>query len=185
MSLEDQLKFAQLVRSFIRFYEFLLQVSCFEDTELHKKYHFIVGLNAYLDVKRSGGGYNLDGKIQASDFVQKKEKEIKGKKVTSDPILKLPTAEAFGLTEDKIQKLSEIIVEINNKTGRFYDSDVAVKCSEENFEFSYYDDIDDALIEGLEQNKDFFSLLLKNPEIKKEVLGIFSSEIYQILRAAK
>ena len=206
MSLEDQLKFAQLVRSFIRFYEFLLQVSCFEDTELHKKYHFIVGLNAYLDVKRSGGGYNLDGKIQASDFVQKKGKEIKGKKVTSDPILKLPTAEAFGLTEDKIQKLSEIIVEINNKTGRFYDSDVAVKAmlqikdilmkseklknsaknnSEENFEFSYYDDIDDALIEGLEQNKDFFSLLLKNPEIKKEVLGIFSSEIYQILRAAK
>lgn len=206
MPLEEQLKFVQLLRSFIRFYEFLMQASCFEDTELHKKYHFIVGLNAYLDVKRPGGGYNLDGKIQASDFVQKKGKEVKGKKVTSDPIVKLPTAEAFGLTEDKIQKLSEIIAEINSKTGKTYDSDVAVKAmlqikdilmkseklknsaknnSEENFEFSYYDDIDDALIEGLEQNKDFFSLLLKNPDIKKEVLGIFSSEIYHMLRDTK
>lgn len=206
MPLEEQLKFVQLLRSFIRFYEFLMQVSCFEDTELHKKYHFIVGLNAYLDVKRPGGGYNLDGKIQASDFVQKKGKEVKGKKVIGDPIVKLPTAEAFGLTEDKIQKLSEIIAEINSKTGRTYDSDIAVKAmlqikdilmkseklknsaknnSEENFEFSYYDDIDEALIEGLEQNKDFFSLLLKNPDIKKEVLGIFSSEIYHMLRDTK
>lgn len=206
MPLEEQLKFVQLLRSFIRFYEFLMQVSCFEDTELHKKYHFIVGLNAYLDVKRPGGGYNLDGKIQASDFAQKKGKEVKGKKVIGDPIVKLPTAEAFGLTEDKIQKLSEIIAEINSKTGKTYDSDVAVKAmlqikdilmkseklrnsaknnNEENFEFSYYDDIDDALIEGLEQNKDFFSLLLKNPDIKKEVLGIFSSEIYHMLKDAK
>ena len=37
------------------------------------------------------------------------------------------------------------------------------------FEFSYFDDIDDALIEGLEQNQDFFSLLLNDEEIKREV----------------
>ena len=54
--------------------------------------------------------------------------------------------------------------------------------SEKDFEFTFYDDIDDALIEGLEQNKDFFTLLLNNDEIKKSVLGIFSSEIYTSLR---
>ena len=41
---------------------------------------------------------------------------------------------------------------------------------------------DDALIEGLEQNKDFFTLLLNNDEIKRSVLGIFASEIYTSLR---
>ena len=46
------------------------------------------------------------------------------------------------------------------------------------------DDIDDALIEGLEQNQDFFSLLLSNDEIKKQVLGIFTEEIYKSLREA-
>ena len=52
------------------------------------------------------------------------------------------------------------------------------------FEFSYFDDIDDALIEGLEQNQDFFSLLLSNEEIKRQVLGIFTEEIYKSLREA-
>lgn len=52
------------------------------------------------------------------------------------------------------------------------------------FEFSYFDDIDDALIEGLEQNADFFSFLLNNEEIKREVLGIFTEEIYNSLKKA-
>ena len=51
--------------------------------------------------------------------------------------------------------------------------------------FSYFDNIDDALIEGLEQNKDFFSLLLNNKEIKKQVLGIFTEEIYKSLKGTK
>jgi len=41
------------------------------------------------------------------------------------------------------------------------------------------------LIEGLNQNQDFFSLLLGNDEIKKEVLGIFAEEIYMGLRAGE
>ena len=52
----------------------------------------------------------------------------------------------------------------------------------QDFEFSYFDDIDDALIEGLSQNQDFFSLLLNNEEIKHQVLGIFTDEIYKSLR---
>ena len=61
---------------FVRFYEFLLQVSCFEDADLHKKYNFITYLLAYINIKHPGGGYNLDGKIKATNFVQKKPKNI-------------------------------------------------------------------------------------------------------------
>ena len=57
--------------------------------------------------------------------------------------------------------------------------------SVKDFEFAYFDNIDDALIEGLEQNKDFFSLLLSNDEIKKEVLGIFTEEVYKCLRGGE
>ena len=119
--------------------------------------------------------------------------------------MKLPSAETFGLTEAKEERLSQIIAEINSKTGKGYDNDVAVKAmlqirdillksdklkisaknnTEKDFEFSYFDDIDDALIEGLSQNQDFFSLLLSNDEIKREVLGIFTEEIYRSLREA-
>ena len=119
--------------------------------------------------------------------------------------MKLPTADHFGLTEDKEQRLSEIIDEINSRTGKSYDNDVVIKAmlqirdilmksdklktsaknnTEKDFEFAYFDDIDDALIEGLSQNQDFFSLLLSNDEMKREVMGIFSGEIYKSLRDA-
>ena len=45
--------------------------------------------------------------------------------------------------------------------------------------------IDDALLDGLEQNKDFFTLLLNNNDFKKEVLGIFVDEIYKSFRGDK
>lgn len=123
--------------------------------------------------------------------------------LVAKPIVKLPTAERFGLTEDKEQRLSEIIDEINARTGKAYDNDVVIKAmlqirdilmkseklrtsaknnTQQDFEFSYFDDIDDALIEGLAQNQDFFSLLLSNDELKRQVLGIFSEEIYKSLR---
>jgi type I restriction enzyme R subunit len=57
--------------------------------------------------------------------------------------------------------------------------------SQNDFEFTYFDDIDDALIEGLSQNQDFFSLMLSNDEMKRQVLGIFSGEIYKSLRDAE
>lgn len=194
-----------MMRHFVRFYEFLLQVSCFEDTDLHKKYNFITYLLAYINIKHPGGGYNLDGKIKATNFVQKKAEEHTTPNLVAKPVVKLPTAESFGLTEAKEERLSQIIAEINSRTGKAYDNDVAVKAmlqirdilmksdklktsaknnTVKDFEFSYFDDIDDALIEGLEQNQDFFSLLLSNDEIKKQVLGIFTEEIYKSLREA-
>ena len=204
----DLLKQHEIVgnmRHFVRFYEFLLQVSCFEDVDLHKKYNFITYLLSYINIKHPGGGFNLDGKIKATNFVQKKAEEHTQSTLVAKPVVKLPTAESFGLTEAKEERLSQIIAEINSRTGKAYDNDVAVKAmlqirdilmkserlrtsaknnTVQDFEFSYFDDIDDALIEGLEQNQDFFSLLLSNDEIKRQVLGIFTEEIYKSLREA-
>ena len=198
---EEQKELVMTMRRFVRFYEFLLQASCFEDTELHKKYRFIALLLAYVNIKHPGGGFNLDGKITAMNFVQKKKAEHKSK-LKSDPVTKLPTADHFVLSEDKEEKLSEI----NSIAGKEYDNDVAVKAmlqikdimmkseklktsaknnTEKDFEFAYFDNIDDALIEGLEQNQDFFSLLLSNDEMKRKVLGIFSDEIYNSLKEAE
>ena len=201
----DQRECVAVMRRFVRFYEFLLQASSFEDTELHKKYNFIAYLLAYVNIKHPGGGFNLDGKILASNFAQKKASEHSAPNLVANPIVKLPTAEDFGLSEDKEKRLSEIIDEINSRTGKSYDNDVVVKAmlqirdilmkseklktsaknnTRQDFEFSYFDDIDDALIEGLAQNQDFFSLLLSNDDMKRQVLGIFSEDIYKSLRNA-
>lgn len=202
---EEQREAVATMQSFVRYYEFLLQVSCFEDHELHKKYNFIAYLLAFIDIQHPGAGFNLDGKIKASNFIQKKGEEHTASNLVANPVMKLPTADHFGLTEDKEQRLSEIIDEINSRTGKSYDNDVVIKAmlqirdilmksdklktsaknnTEKDFEFAYFDDIDDALIEGLSQNQDFFSLLLSNDEMKREVMGIFSGEIYKSLRDA-
>lgn len=191
------------IRHFVRFYEFLIQVSCFEDVELHKKYNFASYLHSYLKMNSHGGGFNLNGKIKATGFAQKKEGEHKKAKVNPNPIVRLPVAEQIVLTPQKTEKLSQIIAEINSRTGKSYDEDFTVKAmlqlrdimmksedlkasaknnTEKDFEFAYFDSVDDALIEGLSQNQDFFTLLLQNDEMKKEVLGIFAEEIYKSLR---
>ncbi len=200
---KKQRAFRKVMKSFLRFYEYLMQVSCLEDPDLYKKYVFVSFLYRYLDQGNGGGGFDLKGKIRAENFVQEKTGEHKGEQITSDPVVKLPTAEAFNLTQEKEKHLSEIIAEINSRTGKNYDNDVAVKSmlqvrdimmksdtlkksaknnTEKDFEFSYYDSIDDALIEGLSQNQDFFSLLLNNDDIKKQVMGLFADEIYKSLR---
>lgn len=200
---ETQKEIRLRMRGFVRFYEFLLQASCFKDVELHKKYTFITYLLSYLDVSGGGSGFDLTGKIKASQFVQKKGETHAKEKQVSAPVMQLPQSDGFNLTEAKKERLSQIIAEINSRTGKAYDSDVAVKAmlqirdllmkseklktsaktnTEKDFEFSFYDDIDDALLEGLEQNKDFFTLLLNNEELKRSVLGIFAGEIYNSLR---
>ena len=47
----------------------------------------------------------------------------------SDPVMKLPTAYDIVLTPAKEERLSQIIIEINNRTGRNYDNDVAIKAA--------------------------------------------------------
>lgn len=117
----------------------------------------------HINIKHPSGGFNLDGKIKASNFVQKKGEEHKKSDLVANPVMKLPTAEHFLMKSDKLKTSAK-----NN--------------TQKDFEFSYFDDINDALIEGLSQNQDFFSLLLKNDEIKHQVLGIFSDEIYKGLK---
>ena len=189
------------IRKFVRFYEFLLLISSFEDVDLHKKYNFLNYLLAYLRINNSGNGFNLDDKIKADNFVQKKTGTHK-KEVKPDPNIRLAMTE-INLTEDEEKKLSEIIEEINSRAGKQYNTDVAVKAmlqikdimmqsdelkasalvnDENNFEFTYFDNVDDALVEGLSQNQDFFTLLLNNEDIKKDVLGVFANEIYRTFR---
>ena len=202
-NVEQQKEIRMKMRGFVHFYEFLLQASCFKDVDIHKKYVFISYLLSYLDISGGGSGFDLSGKIKASQFVQKKGETHGEEKLVSKPVVKLPESDGFHLTEAKKERLSQIIQDINSRMGTNFDNDVAVKAmlqikdllmksddlktsaqnnNERDFEFSFYKGIDNALIEGLEQNQDFFTLLLNNDDIKRSVLGIFSSEIYTSLR---
>lgn len=50
------------------------------------------------------------------------------------------------------------------------------------FKFAYFDAVQDALLDGFEQNQDFYSLLLENDEKKRELMQVFLEDIYKRLR---
>jgi len=199
---DDKKEFIANLKRFVRFYEFLIMASQFEDVQLHKKYKFCSNLQSWFKKDQSGEGFSLKDQIVANNFKNELQGEYKKPDLVANPYVKLPKAEAQ-LSEDEEKKLSEIIEEINNRTGNHFDKDVAAQAmlqikeillkssrlqqsalvnSEDEFKFSYFDDIDDALVQGLEQNQDFFSMLLSNPEIKKQVLGVFVTEVYKTLK---
>lgn len=203
---DEQAEIYSKMKHFKRFYEYLIQVSCIEDVELHKKYVFISYLLDSINLRFGGGGFDLKGKIDATHFRQMKEETYKKEKLPSKPVVSLPTAAGFNLTEDKKQRLSEIIADINSRTGKDFYVDVATGAAyqirqimmksddlktsaknntEDDFKFSYFSNVDNALIEGLEQNEDFFTLLLNNPEMKDAILGFFVEDIYKSLRSSK
>lgn len=107
------------------------------------------------------------------------------------------------LGADNKKKLSEIIDDINARTGLNLNVDEASRAimqirdlmmksddlrksarnnSEDDFRFSFYSNVEDALIAGFDQNRDFYSLLLDNKDIQKEVLGLFIPGLYKNLR---
>lgn len=200
---EENLKeFVANLKRFVRFYEFVMQASQFEDVQLHKKYKFCSNLQSWFKKDQSGGGFSLKNQIVANNFLNKLQGEYKKPNIIADPYIKLPEAETQ-LSEDEEKKLSVIIEELNSRTGNNFDKDIAAKAMlqikeillkseklqqsasvnrEDEFKYSYFDEIDDALVQGLEQNQDFFSMLLNNPEIKKQVLGIFVPEVYKTLK---
>lgn len=206
LSKETQREFVSSMRNFKRFYEYLIQVSCFEDVEVHKYYIYISYFLGIISLNESGDGFDLKGKVRADNFVQVKGETHTNEKNVSKPIVKLPVADPIELPPDKKERLSEIIADINAKTGANYDEDVATKAamqirdimlksedlktsalnnSENDFKFSYFSNVEDALIEGLGQNQGFFGYLLDNLDAQKAVLGIFMTEIYKSLRASQ
>ena len=191
------------IRHFIRFYDFLIQATSFKDEALHKKYTFFDSLYPMIKEDSTGPVFNLDGKLKATGFKQKKSSEHETSSISPNPVVKLPIADDIRLTPAKEEKLSDIIEEINSRFGTDFDSKVvmrtayvirdqmkksdelkisAVNNTEEDFSLVYYDHIDDALTEGYSENKEFFSLLMKNEDLKRKVLGLFTEEIYNSLR---
>ena len=199
---EHQKEFKAICRAFCRLYTFLSLASSFADTDLHKKYVFVDILLTHL-LTGNNGGIDIKDKINATNFVQKELGDKGNKKGhASVPNVKLAGVEV-SLTEFEEEHLSQIIQEINARAGRDFDSDVMAKAmlqikdlllkspklktsaknnTEQDFEFAFYDDTDDALIEGLSQNQDFFTLLLNNDDIKHHVLGVFLSDVYRSLK---
>lgn len=200
--LKEQLEIRGTIKSFNKFYAFLIQASCFEDIEIHKKYNFLIYLLNEIEIDTSGNRISLKDKISATNFHQKKTGEFKNPNLKANSTINMRQAKAITVEEEELEHLSELIRRINTQTGKEFDSDVTSKSllqikdillkspelkisaknnTLNNFGFEFNDKVDDALIEGLEQNQDFFTLLLNNEDVKKQIMHVFVEDVYKQL----
>ncbi len=203
----EQLEIKKNVSSFNKFYRFIIQATAFKDVDLHKKYNYLSVLYKELDVTGIKVDFNVVQAIDILNFEQKKTGEYvieEGtSKIVAEPEVKYESPRPISINLEKKKRLSEIIDEINLEKGMNIDSNLAFSSlgqiidllmnnndlktsaninSFSNFGFSYYKNVDKALIEGYEHNKELYKLLLDDEDIKKRILGIYMEDIYKNLK---
>ncbi len=203
--LEELLEMRATIKSFVRFYTFLIQATSYMDVQMHKKYNFLTYLLNEISIDTSGMHISLKDKISATNFRQKKTGEHSKPELVGEGTIELPTAEPKTVTEEQKERLSELIERINNTNGANFDVDVSIKSllqvkdillksadlrtsamnnTLSGFKFPFKDALIDALTQGWEHNNEFFSLLLddNNGGIREDVLKVFVEDVFNELR---
>lgn len=199
--LNKKKEFIGACRSYVRLYDFLSLITGQIDDELFKKYIFLSTFLTNVDFGTTNG-IDITKKVNMVEFKNLYAQKHDGGPRASKPFVSLPNAEVK-LTKDEEQLLSRIIDDINAASGQTFDTDVATKAmlqikdlllknenlkvgaknnNEDDFAYSFYDDADEALLEGLMSNNEFFTLLLNDQDLKKRVLDAFRHSVYTELK---
>ncbi len=187
-------------KKFCHVYEFFQLLGCIREKTAHTMYRFISALIPLMTSKHAASSLDLRGKITVTHVVNEQIGQYTHQQVIAKPAIKISdTMSRKGQTEKK-EKLSQIIEAINQTMGKQYERDETIQSvlklqdmlrkssvlktaarnnTERDFAKTFYRDTDELLIRHIEQNEDFFGLLLENEAIKKQVLGIFVNEIYR------
>lgn len=196
-----KLEIRSTIRRFLRFYSFVIQATRYQDVMLHKKYNFLSYLIKEIEIGKMGNDFDIADKITVVNFKQEKTGEHDSS-LEAKPEIKAPKPNEIYFEEKIKEKLSKIIDEINIVYNKNFDFDFATKSALQvrdlllknnrlkesannntidDFSFAYYDAVQDALLEGYEQNRDLFSVLLNNDRMNRELMGVFLEDIYNNL----
>lgn len=204
---KEQMEIKITMRRFLKGYCFLIQATAYENLEFHKRYNFLSYLIKELTPGGGGNNFDIADKITVSEFRQKQMEEHSGEEIEAKPEVKIKKPKPASLEEEQKKLLSQIIDEVNALYDKDYEPDFTTKAAMQirdlllknsdlkerleksaknntlnEFKFTYDDCIQDALVEGYDQNVDFYTLLLNNEEVRAKFANVFMSEVYRILR---
>lgn len=203
----EQMQIKKDIHIFLKGYCFLIQATAYENLEFHKRYNFLSYLVKELNPGGGGNNFDIADKITVSDFRQKQMEKHQGEDIEAKPEVKIKKPKPASIEDEQKKLLSQIIDEVNALYDKDYEPDFTTKAalqirdlllkneslkdrleksaknnSLNEFRFTYDDCVQDALVEGYDQNVDFYTLLLNNEEIRAKFANVFMNEIYRILR---
>lgn len=204
---KEQNEIRVTMRRFLKEYCFLIQATAYENLEFHKRYNFISYLIKELNPGGGGNNFDIADKITVSEFRQKQMEEHSSEELEAKPEIKIKKPKPVSSEEEQKKLLSQIIDEFNALYDKDYEPDFTTKAAMQirdlllknpglkerlekvqknntlnEFKFTYDDCVQDALVEGYDQNVNFCTLLLNNEEVRAKFANVFMTEVYRILR---
>lgn len=199
---DDILEIRAVLRKFTNFYSLMIQIADFEDVELHKLYIFSKFLVKAIEVE-SEDEVDISDKISLENFRQVKVGEEKEVTIESDGDIKHNSSITVGGIQEEFDALSHIIKEINELFNlNFGENEVLaamqieeiLKSSEDlqrraknksntidKFKYSFNDEYQNAIIDGLERNQFFFETLLTNEKVSGIFMEFMADRVYSAL----
>ena len=203
--LEDQRKqdFSSQAAKFIRLYSFILQITPFEDVELHKLYVYLTYLLKKLP-KGKGSTIHLADEVALEYYTIKKTFDGSisltpgGGNTPVTPVRFAGTV----VKEDQTEYLSTIIERLNKRFGTNFtkadqlsveqikedfaaDKDLVQKAKTntiDDFRFAYEKAFIDKVIDRMGQNQSFFTRVLDDEQFRKALMEYMLVETYEKLR---
>ena len=202
--LDEQHKedFSSQATKFIRLYSFILQITPFEDVELHKLYVYLTYLLKKLP-KEKGSTIHLADEIALEYYVAKKTFEGSISLTSDDenvPVTPVKFAGTGG-KEEQEEYLSSIIQRLNNRFGTDFtkadqlsveqikedfaaDEDLVQKAKTntiDDFRFAFEKVFINKVIDRMEQNQSFFTRVLDDEQFKNALMEYMLVETYEKL----
>lgn len=202
--LDEQHKedFSSQATKFIRLYSFILQITPFEDVELHKLYVYLTYLLKKLP-KEKGSTIHLADEIALEYYAAKKTFEGSISLTSDDenvPVTPVKFA-GTGVKEEQEDYLSSIIQRLNNRFGTDFtkadqlsveqikedfaaDEDLVQKAKTntiDDFRFAFEKVFINKVIDRMEQNQSFFTRVLDDEQFKNALMEYMLVETYEKL----
>ncbi len=201
----DQKDFRVKARGYCKNYRFLSLLLPLNDEGLKNEFLFLDELVQYLNTGTSGG-IDIKDKVRLFNFKQENQGDH-GIKTghRSDPTITLAIADPQ-LREDEEKKLSVILDELAEKTGKEYsedsmrsimrwfkgrivsDKEIQDSAKANSFKdfmnFTYHDRTDKILSDNMPNDYELMNALLNNEELCNELFGALAKGVYDMSRGA-
>jgi len=205
--LDEQQKqdFSSQATKFIRLYSFILQITPFEDIELHKLYVYLTYLLRKLP-KEKGSTIHLADEISLEYYTIKKTFEGSISLTPDDeniPVTPVRFA-GTGIREEEKEYLSTIIERLNKRFGTNFtkadqlsieqikedfaaDEDLVLKAKTntiEDFKLAFEKIFINKVVDRMDQNRAFFTRVLDDEQFRNALMEYMLIETYEKLRGS-
>ncbi len=195
--------FASMITKYIRLYSFILQITPFQDVELHKLHLYLTYLLRKLPKGQTGTSINLDDDVALEYYTAKMtfNGDVSLNPDSENPPLTPVQFAGGGIKENEAEYLSSIIERLNTRFGTDFNKvdqlsveqikeDFAMDAvlvqkaktnSIDDFRFAFQKSFMDKAVDRMEQNQAFFSRILDDEPFRGALMDLMLVETYEKL----